>query len=132
MIVALGANEIRYRENGVDKRAAFARIGAIVDLKADGITRRFVDMTFAPAEEASGGADFVRAPMAGLVTGLMIKPGDKVKKGDLVATIEAMKMEHRLGAPRAGVIEDAPVKIGEQVQIRAVIARLAPAKGEAE
>ncbi|MEQ8179865.1 MAG: biotin/lipoyl-containing protein, partial [Amphiplicatus sp.] len=50
-----------------------------------------------------------------------VEKGARVSKGQTVATIEAMKMEHRLAAPRDGVVADVRARQGEQVPIRAVI-----------
>ena len=63
--------------------------------------------------------------MAGLVTGVAVKAGDRVKKGETVAILEAMKMEHRLAAPRDGVVGEIAVKAGDQVGVRAVVMKLA-------
>ena len=64
--------------------------------------------------------------MAGAVTSVTVKAGDKVTKGQTVATIEAMKMEHQLKAPRDGVVAEIGAKIGDQVAIRAKIVSLEP------
>ncbi|MDP3706275.1 MAG: biotin/lipoyl-containing protein [Legionellaceae bacterium] len=45
------------------------------------------------------------APMAGAVIGFFVKPGDPVKKGQLLATMEAMKMEHNVKADADGVVD---------------------------
>jgi pyruvate carboxylase len=56
----------------------------------------------------------VAAPFAGVVT-LGVKEGDKVKAGDTVATIEAMKMEAAITTPRAGTVTR--LAIGEVQQV---------------
>jgi 3-methylcrotonyl-CoA carboxylase alpha subunit len=48
-----------------------------------------------------------------------------VAKGDRIAVVEAMKMEHVLHAPRDGVIARLAVAEGEQVALGALIATLA-------
>jgi 3-methylcrotonyl-CoA carboxylase alpha subunit len=62
------------------------------------------------------GADdgVVRAPMHGKLLAVFVDSGDKVEKGQRVAVIEAMKMEHTLLAPVSGVV-DVAVAIGAQV-----------------
>jgi biotin carboxyl carrier protein len=62
--------------------------------------------------------------MAGVVTGVAVKAGESVKKGQTLATIEAMKMEHRLSAPRDGVVDQIAVAAGAQVAIRTVLVSL--------
>ena len=56
-----------------------------------------------------------------------VKPGDSVAKGDRIAVVEAMKMEHVLHAVRAGRVAKLAVKEGQQVTLAALIATLAPA-----
>ena len=52
--------------------------------------------------DATDGGGPMRAPMHGKVLALLVAQGDKVEKGQRLAIIEAMKMEHALTAPRAG------------------------------
>ena len=67
----------------------------------------------------------IRAPIIGRVAKVFVGKGTAVAKGDRVAVVEAMKMEHVLHAPRDGVIEKVAVKEGEQVVLGALIAVLA-------
>jgi 3-methylcrotonyl-CoA carboxylase alpha subunit len=71
--------------------------------------------------------DSVRAPINGKVARVFVKEGDSVAKGDRVAVVEAMKMEHVLHASRDGVIGRVAVKEGQQVNQGALIAALADA-----
>jgi 3-methylcrotonyl-CoA carboxylase alpha subunit len=75
-------------------------------------------------DEGSNGSS-IRAPIIGRVAKLFVNKGTAVAKGDRVAVVEAMKMEHVLHAPRDGTIEKVAVKEGEQVVLGAVIATLA-------
>ena len=64
-----------------------------------------VESTVAEVEKAdASNPGHVAAPFAGAVT-VTVKEGDEVKEGDPVATIEAMKMEAAISAPKSGVIE---------------------------
>jgi 3-methylcrotonyl-CoA carboxylase alpha subunit len=65
--------------------------------------------------EAVLGGDSVSAPMPGKVLSISVEAGAEVKRGDTVAVMEAMKMEHALAAPRDGVVEAVPGKVGDQV-----------------
>ena len=82
----------------------------------------------AHAEEHVGDMDAVVAPMPGRVVQLLVKKGDKVKRGAPIAVLEAMKMEHTLAAPADTVIEAVAVAQGDQVVEGAVIAKLKSAK----
>lgn len=58
----------------------------------------------APAIEMPEGTDLIEAPFGGSVWKLMVAEGDKVKAGDVIAVIEAMKMESPLESPDNGTI----------------------------
>ena len=70
--------------------------------------------TQAPAPSGAGGGN-VTTPMPGLVLDIMVKVGDSVKQGAMVAKIEAMKMENEIPAPCAGVVKSIAVKKGDNV-----------------
>jgi acetyl/propionyl-CoA carboxylase alpha subunit len=73
---------------------------------------------------AGEGAAELAAPMPGLVIGVHVRAGDAVKPGDRVVTLEAMKMEHVVTAPGAGVVEAVLVREGQQVERGRAVARL--------
>jgi len=83
--------------------------------------------------EASGGATLlagdgsVRAPMPGKVIAVLIEKGQKVRAGQSLVVLEAMKMEQALAAPRDGEIGDIAARVGDQVIEGALLVRLAPA-----
>ncbi len=62
----------------------------------------------------TGGAA-VKSPMHGKLVALMVKPGDAVAKGQKLAVVEAMKMEHALASPRDGVVAEVLGEVGAQV-----------------
>ena len=57
----------------------------------------------------------IRAPMHGKVLALLVAEGDQVEKGQRLAIVEAMKMEHALTARRAGRVTGIAVSVGAQV-----------------
>jgi 3-methylcrotonyl-CoA carboxylase alpha subunit len=75
--------------------------------------------------EDDGDGRTVRAPIIGRVAKVFVKSGDAVAKGDRIAVVEAMKMEHILHAARAGRIDKVAVEEGQQVTRGALIAALA-------
>jgi 3-methylcrotonyl-CoA carboxylase alpha subunit len=79
----------------------------------------------ADAADAAGDGATIRAPIVGRVARVFVKAGDTVAKGDRVAVVEAMKMEHILHAPRDGVVSSVAVGEGEQVTQGALVAVLA-------
>jgi 3-methylcrotonyl-CoA carboxylase alpha subunit len=70
--------------------------------------------------------DEVKAPLPGRITAVAAKAGQRVKKGDVVLSLEAMKMEHVLQAPRDGVIAEVAAEEGAQIKEGAVLVRLEP------
>ena len=53
--------------------------------------------------------------MPGSVLATEVAAGASVSKGDLLLIMEAMKMEHRITAPRDGVVASVHVAVGDQV-----------------
>ncbi len=68
----------------------------------------------------------VRAPMTGKIVAVRVKPGDAVKSGDVLVTLEAMKMEYRLAAPVAGKVSTVRCAEGDRVEIGTVLVSLDP------
>lgn len=84
-----------------------------------------------PEDAAAADADHgsndgvVTAPMHGKVLAIDVRQGDRVSKGQQLAVIEAMKMEHALAAPADGEVVEIAVAVGDQVAERAKIAVIA-------
>ncbi|EPX83310.1 3-methylcrotonoyl-CoA carboxylase, alpha subunit [Rubellimicrobium thermophilum DSM 16684] len=79
---------------------------------------------------AAAGEGVLRAPMPGLVKALSVRAGARVRRGDGLAVLEAMKMEHRLTAPRDGVVEEVTVAEGDQVEAGAALMRIGGEAGD--
>jgi len=52
------------------------------------------------------------------------RPGDRVAAGALLVVVEAMKMEHRIGAPHAGRVRELLVAEGQEVDAGTIVAVL--------
>ena len=76
------------------------------------------------AGEGAGEGGRLTAPMPGKVVSIAVKVGDKVSKGQLLAVMEAMKMEHTIAAPQDGVVAELLYSPGEQVTEGAELLRL--------
>jgi 3-methylcrotonyl-CoA carboxylase alpha subunit len=75
--------------------------------------------------EGGGAQDgALRAPMPGRLARLLVQAGDQVARGDRMAIVEAMKMEHVLHAPADAIVVSLPRAEGEQVELGTVIAEL--------
>lgn len=72
---------------------------------------------------AEGGR--LTAPMPGKVVSFSVKAGDKVSRGQPLAVMEAMKMEHTIAAPADGTVEELLYAPGDQVTEGAELLRIA-------
>lgn len=74
------------------------------------------------AASAAAGDGVLRSPMPGTVTAVKAAEGDRVEEGQPLVVVEAMKMEHTVTAPVAGVVARLPARPGVQVALDAVLA----------
>ena len=72
----------------------------------------------------ASGANVVRAPMPGTMIELLVEVGDEVEAGQTLAVMEAMKIEHLLSAPNAGVVTAVHTSAGASVDEDAVLIEL--------
>ncbi|HEX3930223.1 MAG TPA: biotin carboxylase N-terminal domain-containing protein [Nocardioides sp.] len=108
--------------------AAGADTDVHVDCPAGYVALRLVP-TFVDPQAAvpSGG---LLAPMPGLVVGVAVEPGQSVEAGQPVLVLEAMKMQHTVTAPAAGVVTRLDVGAGGQVAAGDVLAVVSPAPAD--
>ena len=66
----------------------------------------------------AGNEAHVGAPMPGVVSTLAVSPGQPVKSGDVLLSIEAMKMETALHAERDGTVAEVLVSAGDQIDAK--------------
>jgi len=94
-------------------------------VEENGTMRTFV-VTLEPATESAGGAAAAAAPAAGTtvhstfagsveVVDLLVKQGDQVAVGQVVAAVEAMKAKHDIKSPVAGQVTAIHVEIGDEI-----------------
>ena len=105
--VVLGERRLRLSVYAQGERVAvFAPEGSAVLRQIDAI-----------AHAGEGAAELGRltAPMPGKVIAFLVQPGDAVVKGQALAVMEAMKMEHTLHAPRDGVVAELLYAVGDAV-----------------
>ena len=126
-LVSRDDSEVRVSRDGVVLGARYVRDGNDLWLDFEGAVRRVVDRTYDPprldAEHADGA---VRSPVSGVVVGVEAKAGDRVRRGQALATIEAMKMQYSILAPIDGVIAEANAVVGRQAPLRALLFAVKP------
>jgi 3-methylcrotonyl-CoA carboxylase alpha subunit len=76
---------------------------------------RFLDPLARDLEAVQAGGQ-VSATMHGRVVSVRVCEGDRVEKGDLLFTLEAMKMEHSVLAPVAGIVKAVAIAAGVQIE----------------
>ena len=107
---------------GLRRRFDVARYGALacVDSPLGPVALvqrpRFTD----PADQVAAGS--LLAPMPGTVVRVAAAVGDAVVAGQPLVWLEAMKMEHAIAAPAAGVLAELGVEVGQSVEVGAVMA----------
>ncbi|HEX4743772.1 MAG TPA: biotin carboxylase N-terminal domain-containing protein [Candidatus Limnocylindria bacterium] len=106
-------------------RAIAVRGGGSMWVAWRGLTH---EITLEPAErgvDALAAAD-VTAPMPGVVLSVEARDGQRVSRGDLLAVLEAMKMEMRVEAPAAGTVTKVLCAPGQQVARRQRLVEFEP------
>lgn len=69
----------------------------------------------APAAAAGEASSLVKAPLPGLIIDIKVREGDKVKAGQNIIVMEAMKMENQIQATTDGTVKKIFVKKGDNV-----------------
>ena len=78
------------------------------------------DVTSAPVEAPavvvqSGSGKPINSPLPGVIVGINVKVGDKVKAGQVVAMLEAMKMENEIQSEYDGIVLSVNVSQGDSI-----------------
>ena len=121
-INTVGEDEVLIEADGVRRTFTVHRTGDAVDVESSlghvALTRkpRFVD----PSTQVAAGS--LLAPMPGSVVAVHAAVGDAVTEGQPLLVMEAMKMQHTIAAPYAGVVTELDVTVGQQVEAGAVLA----------
>ncbi|SFB91796.1 3-methylcrotonoyl-CoA carboxylase, alpha subunit [Polaromonas sp. OV174] len=110
-------------EQGIDIEFAGQRLTAAVFTQGEvdhvfaarGATQITAIDLLAHAGETQAEGGRLTAPMPGKVVSFAVKAGDKVSKGQPLAVMEAMKMEHTIAAPADGVVLELLYAPGDQV-----------------
>jgi 3-methylcrotonyl-CoA carboxylase alpha subunit len=103
-----------------ERYAVFADSGSALVAEYDPIVH---------AGDQAGDAGRLTAPMPGKVVSMLVKAGDKVARGQPLAVMEAMKMEHTIAAPRDGVVGELLYAPGDQVPEGGELLKLLEAAG---
>ena len=111
--------------NGHRESLMVCQKGEIVHIFcANGATQIIAIDLLAHAGDTQAEGGRLTAPMPGKVVSFMVKAGDKVAKGQALAVMDAMKMEHTIAAPADGTVTELLYLPGEQVAEGAELLKL--------
>lgn len=114
---------LRYTLDGVQQTAAVATRQRHAWVSIAGISHAFEEPDLrAEVAESSDGS--VRSPLSGTILTVQVDEGAAVTRGQLLLTVEAMKMEHRIEAPLDGIARDVTVAAGDQVAGEQMLLRI--------
>jgi pyruvate carboxylase len=82
------------------------------------------DAIVARAKAEDGNALQIGAPMPGVISAIMVEVGHEVQAGDVICSIEAMKMETALHAEVEGKVAEVCIKRGDQIDAKDLLVRL--------
>jgi geranyl-CoA carboxylase alpha subunit len=113
---------VRFELDGLVRRAAYLLDSDGIEIDLDGRVYHFEDTTYQATSRSSAGGDGVlRAPMTGTISAVRVAPDQIVARGDVLAVLEAMKMEQQIIAPIAGSVRTIAVAAGHQVKARDIL-----------
>ncbi len=131
-MIAAQPGHIRLIIDDVQKtiRSHIAASGAVY-LIIDGWSFWFTNLLNRVASAEDGArSGLIAAPMHGRLHRLFVEPGDEVKRGQPLAILEAMKMEHQIAAPIDGQVKNIHVAEDEQIAAGAMMFELTPLEQE--
>jgi geranyl-CoA carboxylase alpha subunit len=131
LTLRLGARHdthVRVALDGVWRSVQACASGTAWLVEIDGLAADFTDVTHeAPQGADAAGDGKLRAPMDGRIVAVKVAAGDAVVRGQTLVVLEAMKMQHQIRAAADGTVASIPVKEGEQVPARAILATVTAA-----
>ncbi|MFD3553607.1 biotin carboxylase N-terminal domain-containing protein [Streptomyces goshikiensis] len=134
-IVSRGEDRVTVELDGVTHTFSHARSPEGTWLGRDGDSWHVQDhdpVTAALSGRGHAGAETLAAPMPGTVTVVKVAVGDKVTAGQSLLVVEAMKMEHVISAPHAGIVAELDVSPGATVAMDQVLAVVTPEEPRGE
>ncbi|WP_439533762.1 acetyl-CoA carboxylase biotin carboxylase subunit [Polymorphobacter sp.] len=119
--------------DGQPRAIAVTRKGSVQTLTTRGAARRLRVLTPRAADLARhmiakippDMSKYLLCPMPGLVVSVAVKEGDSIEAGQVLATVEAMKMENILRAEKSGTVAKVNAKPGDSLAVDAIIMEFA-------
>ncbi|WP_433687391.1 biotin carboxylase N-terminal domain-containing protein [Micromonospora carbonacea] len=121
-LVAAAPDRVVLDVDGVRRAYSVHRVGSQVFVDGPDGAASLSELPRFPLPTAELAAGSLLAPLPGAVARVHVEVGQRVAAGDLLLTLEAMKLEHPVLAPADGVVAELPVPPGGQVDTGAVLA----------
>jgi len=121
-LVSCEPRQVLMEAGGVRRLFEVHQVGNRVYVDSLGSSSVMEEIERFPAPRSKLVAGSLVAPLPGTVVKVAVSEGDTVEAGDLIATIEAMKMEHAVIAPEPGTVTEVRAKPGDQVDPGQVLA----------
>ena len=113
----LDAHTLQFKLAGKQQKLAFSQTEHGITLFQNGQSYKFAYLKPVFNQEDDQGAENnLTAPMPGVITQVLVAANDKVKKDDVLMTLEAMKIEYSIRAPHDGIVASSYFQAGDQVK----------------
>ncbi|MCO8086902.1 acetyl/propionyl/methylcrotonyl-CoA carboxylase subunit alpha [Acinetobacter indicus] len=113
----LDAHTLQFKLAGKQQKLAFSQTEHGITLFQNGQSYKFTYLKpVFNQEDEQGAENNLTAPMPGVITQVLVAANDKVKKDDVLMTLEAMKIEYSIRAPHDGIVASSYFQAGDQVK----------------
>ncbi|MDT0496412.1 biotin/lipoyl-containing protein [Algiphilus sp. W345] len=132
-IEALGDGRHRVRAGEERREVHIAQHGDHIWIHVDGRAYALhrINPLDALAARGAGGGDSTLSPMPGTILTVQVQPGDAVEAGQVLLTMESMKLEVTITAPHDGEIAEVLCAPGQTVPVKAALLRFADKETQA-
>jgi propionyl-CoA carboxylase alpha chain len=126
VLLSATADSVALEVDGVRQAFAVNRVGDVsyVDWAGGGCALSETPRYPLPVPDLPAGS--LVAPLPATVGRVLVEPGRRVAAGELLLTLEAMKLEHPIHAPDSGVVTELPVRAGSAVDTGTILAVITP------
>jgi len=122
--------QLFYKQKGLGHSLTFSFEDNVLSMDLGARTLNVRRLTYKPAlAKDAQGSGKILASTEGLVIDVLVKAGDKVKKGEVLVIVEAMKMEHRHVADVNGVVKSVLISTGQQIKTRSLLIEIDAQEG---
>ena len=125
-VVSATPDQVSLDVNGVRLDFAVHRVGVLTFVDSTEGSVTLTELPRFPVGEPDTVEGSLLAPMPGAIGRVLVTPGQRVAAGELLLTLEAMKLEHPIHAPADGIVSSLPVGTGVQVDTGTVLVIITP------